>query len=90
MKKQVEYLKKLTDNFGIIQFSNEENPNIQSGYTLDDVSRALIVSSKLNLEDLSNTYFNFIKKAQTKDGRFVNVYSEKKEPLEEVGSEDSD
>jgi len=89
MKKQIDYLRKITDDFGVIQFSNDGNPDVKSGYTLDDVSRALIVSSKLGLEDLSETYFNFIKNAQVSDGRFVNVYSGDRKPLEEVGSEDS-
>ncbi len=89
MDKQINYLRKLTDDFGIIQFSNKDNPDIKTGYTIDDVSRALIVSSKLGLEDLSKTYFDFIKNAQIGDGRFVNVYSGERKPLEKVGSEDS-
>jgi len=89
MRKQIDYLRKMTDDFGIVQFSDGNNPEIKSGYTIDDVSRALIVSSKLNLKGLSDIYFNFIKNAQTKDGRFVNVYSSSREPLEEYGSEDS-
>ncbi len=89
MEKQIEYLRKMTDDFGMVQFSNKDKPDIKSGYTIDDVSRALIVSSSLGLEDLSETYFNFIKNAQISDGRFVNVYSGEKKPLENVGSQDS-
>ena len=59
------------------------------GYTIDDVSRALIVSSKLGLEDISEIYFNFIKNAQIEDGRFVNVYSGERKPLKKLVSEDS-
>ena len=89
MEKQIDYLRKLTDDFGIVQFANDNNPDIKTGYTIDDVSRALIVSSKLGIEDLSEIYFNFVKNAQTYDGGFVNVYSGEKKPLEEIGSEDS-
>lgn len=89
MEKQINYLKKITDDFGIIQFSKNDNPEVKTGYTIDDVSRALIVSSKLGLENLSEVYFNFIKNAQIPDGRFVNVYSGDRKPLEEFGSEDS-
>jgi hypothetical protein len=89
MEKQIAYLRKMTDDFGIVQFSKGNIPDIRTGYTIDDVSRALIVSSKLGLEDLSEIYFNFIKNAQTKDGRFVNVYSGEKKPLEKFGSQDS-
>ncbi len=35
---------RLTNNFGIIQFSNLSLPDISSGYTLDDSARALIVA----------------------------------------------
>lgn len=89
MKKQIDYLRKLTDDFGIIQFSNKSNPDIKSGYAIDDVSRALIVSSKLGLEDLSDVYLNFIKNAQLPSGGFVNIYSGDRKPLEKIGSEDS-
>jgi hypothetical protein len=89
MEKQIDYLRKLTDDFGMVQFSKRNNPDIKSGYTIDDVSRALIVSSKLGLEDLSEVYFDFIKNAQISDGRFVNVYSGERKPLEHFGSEDS-
>ena len=36
------YVKKLTTGFGIIQFSKLNHPDISSGYTLDDNARALI------------------------------------------------
>ena len=89
MEEQLEYLRKITDDFGIIQFSNKNKPNIKSEYTLDDNARALIVASKLNLPYLPEIYLNFIKNSQTKDGRFINVFSGNKEPLEEIGSQDS-
>lgn len=89
MEKQIKYLQQMTDDFGIIQFSNNSVPDINSGYTLDDVSRALIVSSNLGLESLTNVYLNFIKNAQNKDGSFVNVFNSSKNPLEKTGSQDS-
>jgi len=39
------HLTKLTDNFGIIQFAKLTEPDISSGYTLDDNARALIVAT---------------------------------------------
>lgn len=89
MEKQIDYLKKMTDDFGIIQFSNKNQPDIKSGYTLDDNTRALIVSSKLGLKKLSEIYFNFLKMSQRPDRRFINIFSGDKKPLEELGSQDS-
>ena len=39
------HLAKLTDNFGIIQFAKLTEPDLSSGYTLDDNARALIVTT---------------------------------------------
>src|SRR4030042_1828760 len=39
------HLAKLTDNFGVIQFAKLTEPDISSGYTLDDNARALIVAA---------------------------------------------
>ena len=34
MEKQIDYLRKLTDDFGIVQFANDNNPDIKTGYTI--------------------------------------------------------
>jgi glycosyltransferase involved in cell wall biosynthesis len=73
------HLKKMTTNDGIIQFSKINQPDIDSGYTLDDNARALITMSmhyKLTCDekDLSyiNKYLLFIKQCQLPDGSFLN------------------
>ena len=38
------HLAKLTDDFGIIQFAKLSEPDLPSGYTLDDNARALVVT----------------------------------------------
>ena len=38
----LDHVKKLTTDFGMIQFSKINQPDIDSGYTLDDNARALI------------------------------------------------
>ncbi len=77
------HLKKLTTPFGIIQFSKLNQPDIESGYTLDDNARALIAICQHyeltnNEEDLeyATTYFGFIKHCLNSDGYFLNYVDE--------------
>ena len=82
---KLDHLIKLTDNFGIIQFAKLDEPDISSGYTLDDNARALIVSlfcyerfkTKSSLK-LISTYLNFIKTVSKKDGYFDNYVNSKR------------
>jgi len=73
------HFKKLTTDFGMLQFSKINLPDICSGYTLDDNARALIAMSMHyestgNEKDLKymSTYLNFIKYCQQPDGSFLN------------------
>jgi len=75
----LKHLYKMTDDFGLIQFSVFTNPDNDSGYTLDDNVRALIACSwflknKYNkkIQAMINIYFAFMKKCQQKDGSFIN------------------
>lgn len=79
----LKHFKKLTTGFGMIQFSKINQPDIDSGYTLDDNARALIAmcqhyeltKDKADL-DYIHIYFNFIKFClQSKDG-FLNYVDE--------------
>lgn len=79
------HLKKMTSDFGIIQFSIINNPDIHSGYTLDDNARALIAFCqhyKLtgDPDDLLyiNKYYSFIKFCFQNNGRFLNYVNEGK------------
>ncbi len=73
------HLAKLTDNFGIIQFAKLTEPDISSGYTLDDNARALIVAAlhykkfgtAFSLK-LTSTYLNFLYLVARPDGYFNN------------------
>jgi len=84
------YVKKLTTGFGIIQFSKLNHPDIGSGYTLDDNSRALIAMC-LHLEltgdakDIQyiNIYFNVIKFCMQPGGNFLNYVSEERDFTEQ-------
>jgi len=77
-KVKLNHLISLTDDFGIIQFAVHAKPDPNSGYTLDDNARAMIVcsmyytifKSELALR-LIRIYLNFIRYVK-KDGRFYN------------------
>jgi len=77
------HLKRMTTQTGIIQFSKINQPDIDSGYTLDDNARALVAMCmhyKLtgDISDLNSIqkYFNFIKHCQQPGGNFLN-YTDK-------------
>jgi len=92
---RLEHLKKLTDRFACLQFSKSNNPDKDSGYTVDDNSRALIASvlhnsitrSLVSL-NLAKKYLRFLEYAQMRDGYFNNTFKRKNEPLGDF-SEDS-
>lgn len=76
-KIKLAHLKNLTDDFGILQFSNKAVPDKESGYTTDDNTRALIVSilhnALFNSEEtlnLAKTYLNFLETTQHESGWF--------------------
>ncbi len=75
----IKHLMTMTDDFGLFQFASLTTPNTDSGYTLDDNARALIVCSMMikqkntiQLKKLIKLYFSFIKKCQRTDGSFTN------------------
>lgn len=77
------HFKKLTTPFGMIQFSKINQPDLDSGYTLDDNSRALVAMCQHyeltnNVADLEyiQLYFNFIKFCFQQDGYFLNYIDE--------------
>lgn len=95
---KTDYLKKLTDNTGIIQHAKYSIPNFKDGYCLDDNARALILTVFLentpfynqDIKDLQETYASFINYAFDEDKRiFRNALSFNRVWLDEHGSEDS-
>ena len=90
------HLRHLTDDFGILQFSINSNPDTRHGYTLDDNSRALIVAvmhynlTKSNSSaKLIRKYLDFIEFAQDENRKIVNLVQKKREITEENYSQDS-
>ena len=82
----LKHIKQLTTDFGMVQFSKINQPDIGSGYTLDDNARALIAmcmhyeltKKKTDLEYM-NIYLNFIKHCIQPDGTFLNYVDKDKQ-----------
>lgn len=79
----LDYVKKLTTHFGMIQFSIINQPDIDSGYTLDDNARAMVAMCQhyeltQESEDLKyiSIYLNFIKYCLQEGGDFLNYVDE--------------
>lgn len=76
---KLDHLKRMTTDFGMIQFSHVSQPDLDSGYTLDDNARAMITQC-LHYEltaqesDLTSlqTYLDFITFCLQPDGTFLN------------------
>jgi len=87
------HIEQLTTDIGMIQFSKINQPDIESGYTLDDNARALIAScmhfkSTGHIDSVKRiiTYFNFIKRCFQPYGTFLN-YLDKDEQFTEQNNE---
>ena len=85
-KINLKHVHKMTTSFGMIQFSKIANPDIHSGYTIDDNARELIAICqhyKMYGDDsdlvLINTYIEFIKYCIQEDGLFLNYVNESRE-----------
>lgn len=79
----LDHIKKLTTIFGMIQFSVINQPDMDSGYTLDDNARALIAMCQhfeltRDEADLKYIiiYYNFIKHCLQPRGNFLNYVNE--------------
>lgn len=93
------HLKKMTTDFGILQFSRLHQPDPESGYTLDDNARALIAicqhfKSTRNEKDLKyiNIYLDFIAYCKQDEGLFLNYVDFQKnftDQNDEVNLEDA-
>jgi glycosyltransferase involved in cell wall biosynthesis len=95
---KLEYLRRMTDDTGMLQHAKYTVPDRTHGYCVDDNARALIVAITLQdlqpldsaLSDLTATYLSFLGHAfNSQTGRFRNFMSYDRRWLEETGSEDS-
>lgn len=79
------HVKRMTTDFGIIQFSRISQPDVDTGYTLDDNARALIALCQhyeLTRDEtdisLMTIYIRFIQYCLQPDGTFLNYVDEEK------------
>jgi hypothetical protein len=76
IKKQIDYLIKITDKTGVIEHCSFDQPNYSEGYSVDDNARALQICLRFKdkypeLNNIFPIYFNFLKSA-LKDNAFYN------------------
>lgn len=83
---KLSHIKKMTTDFGMIQFSKISSPDIHSGYTIDDNARALIalcqhyeMTGDTNDFRLINTYMQFIRYCLRPNQKFLNYVNMEKE-----------
>ena len=97
-KMNLNHLRNMTDDTGMLQHAKFTVPNRAHGYCVDDNARALMVvirTSDLHRNDrslikLSSIYLSFLDSAfDPETGRFRNFMSYERKWLETVGSEDS-
>jgi len=65
---------RMTDEIGMLQFSQYDQPDPRSGYTLDDNARALLATLYMGEEGYPYAcrYMSFLTKAQSSDGTWSN------------------
>jgi glycosyltransferase involved in cell wall biosynthesis len=75
----LKHIRRMTTDFGMIQFAKVSSPDLTSGYTIDDNARALIavakhfeLTGKFSDLPLITTYLKFILFCQQEDGSFLN------------------
>lgn len=85
-KINLRHIEKMTTDFGFIQFSKISQPDLKSGYTLDDNARAMIaLCQQIELygkkEDIPKIklHLDFIEFCLQENGRFLNYVSTEKE-----------
>jgi glycosyltransferase involved in cell wall biosynthesis len=76
---KMDHQKAMTTKLGMIQFAKISEPDLDSGYTVDDNARALIsickhyqLTNDQSDIDYMKTYVNFIERCQQTEGNFIN------------------
>jgi len=70
------HLRTMTDATGIVQFARRNNPDFNSGYTVDDNARALLVALNMAGKEgpaYTRIYAGFLHSAQRADGSWCNL-----------------
>lgn len=93
------HIRRMSQHFGIIQFSKGNRPDIKTGYTLDDNARAMTalcgvfnLTGEASLKKYISGYLNFIAYCQQSDGSFLNYVDSDRQftsQNEQTGLDDS-
>ena len=86
-KASTNYLKKLTNDFGVWQHATKNEINKSEGYALDDSARALIVFLLYKDIDNAKICLNYIEHSLA-NGNVTHFYNEYKEPVNNTSSSD--
>jgi len=91
----LDFVRTLTDDVGMLQHSKFATPNKKEGYATDDNARALIAVTNyfmlfndLSVKKLIDTYLSLLLYMQRSDGKMHNFLSYDRQLLDEIGSED--
>ena len=83
---KMEHIRRMTTDMGMVQFAHNNTPDMQSGYTLDDNARALIVLLQHYkifgaYDDLAliERYLHFIAHCLQADGTFLNYVDQNRD-----------
>ncbi len=92
---KLDFLKRLTDDTGILQHAKFTTPKRKEGYTTDDNARALIVCNWYSkalgdsqIDELVDIYLGFLLYMQRPDGRLHNYLSYNRKFMDTANSED--
>ncbi len=78
------HLERMLDEFGLIQFTSSSKPDLRSGYTIDDNTRALVTYLYLfklkfieerELREKTSFFLKIIEKSKQEDGKFLNYFA---------------
>lgn len=91
------HLKRLTTDIGVWQHCKGSQPNVDHGYSIDDVARALIVAVELWQRNIDRTFaerlgalcLTFLENASVPGGKFHNFANQYGIWVDSIGSEDS-
>ncbi len=91
------YLKRMTDQFGLVQHAKYSKPDYGFGYSLDDQARAMIVGVKYletfgpdkKILSLVKTYLKFLGRAVDDDGIIHNFIDKNQKYADKIASDDS-
>jgi hypothetical protein len=91
----LDFVRTLTDDVGMLQHSKFATPNKKEGYATDDNARALIATTNYialfddpSVKKLIDTYLSLLLYMQRSDGKMHNFLSYDRQFIDEIGSED--